>query len=125
MNNQHAFLYHYKHLLQNRLLAEALALATERLKHLQSDGNAGQEASVTVLQAIKLADESSDMFQDLETKLLNLGQLLECVSDNQIKIDRPCAAGDEGNGSAEQIVSTLSVWLENISRIKAHAGHIE
>jgi hypothetical protein len=125
LNDHCAFLCQYNHLLQNKLMTEALGLAVERLRQLlQSDAHTAQ-ARVTLLKAIKLADESSVLCSDLKAKLSELGQMLNFVSDSQMTIDRQEVADRTDNGSTDRVVSTLSAWLDNIHRIKEQAGHIE
>ena len=124
LNDHCAFLCQYNHLLQNKLMTEALGLAVERLRQLQSHAHTAQ-ASVTLLKAIKLANESRVLWSDLEAKLLDLGQLLNSVSDEQMTVARQEAADRTDSESTEQVVSTLSAWLDNIHKIKGYAGHIE
>jgi hypothetical protein len=78
----------------------------------------------TVLKAINLIDDSTVLLNNLQSKLMELGQVLDSLNDNRMFIDRHCPVpGSEGE-LTEKIMTTLSVWLENIGRIKAHAGNI-
>lgn len=79
---------------------------------------------IDLLNAVKIADAASLLYQESEEKLSNLSMMFERMLENQMLNDFTAQEQKVRFISDDHLIQILNGWLENISRIKKDAQHI-
>jgi len=115
-----AFLVQFNNLFQNKMYADALVLAEERLKRFPTDADAYAALGRTLI-VMGHCDQVRILLCDLEKNIATLSMvhawLEKLYTGNSSVNDTP--------PSNQVIINTLSEWLANIHRIRSHAANIK
>lgn len=125
MNNQNfkndclAFPDQFNNLLQHKMYAAALTLAEERLQAFPMDADAYAAVGRTLI-AMGHSDQVRNLLCDLGKNISVLSavhaRLWKLYAETSCEMDTPPSG---------PVLQTLSDWLENIRRIRAHAADIK
>ncbi len=122
-NENRSFLLQYNDYLRRHCIADALILAKDHLKKMQIHADRAT-LGVDLLNAVKIADTASLLYQESEEKLKKLSMLFERMLEDQMLNGSAVREQKARFVSDDHLLQILNSWLENISRIKKDARHI-
>lgn len=122
-NENRLFLLQYNDCLRRHCIVDALILAKDHLRKMQIHADQAP-LGIDLLNAVKIADAASLLYQESEEKLSNLSMMFERMLENQMLNDFTAQEQKVRFISDDHLIQILNGWLENISRIKKDAQHI-
>jgi protein involved in temperature-dependent protein secretion len=115
-----AFLVQFNHLFQNKMYADALVLAEERLKRFPTDADAYAAVGRTLI-VMGHHDQVRMLLGDLEKNIATLSMVHALLE----KLYTGKSSENDTPPSNQVILNTLSEWLANIQGIRSHEANIK